>query len=291
MKKQGLILVTGATGQQGGATALRLLKEGFLVRAMTRRPENAAGLAEAGAQVVTGDFRSPATLAAALRGVDGVFAMSTPFENGAEAEITQGIALAEAVQEAGVKHLVYSSVADANLRTGIPHFESKAVIEAHLKKLGVPRTILRPVWFMENFGTFLLHAIQRGELAAPMRPEKALQMVAVRDIAAFAAAAFGSPDRFLGRELDLAGDALTFPQVAAMLSDAMGHKVTFRRIPDDRAEKAVGPDFAAMYRWFNEQGYSVDIAALQRDYGIKPTRFADYVAAAPWARLESAAKA
>jgi len=120
-----LILVTGATGQQGGAVARALINKGQKIRVMTRNPEKAAGLAKAGAVVVKGDLTNEADLQAALRGIDGVFAMSTPFEAGMDAEVRQGVLLADAAKQAGVAHYVYTSVGSAHRHTGIPHFESK----------------------------------------------------------------------------------------------------------------------------------------------------------------------
>ncbi|MBI5624047.1 MAG: NmrA/HSCARG family protein [Elusimicrobia bacterium] len=279
-----VVLVTGATGKQGGTVARALLKAGFRVRALTRRPEKAVDLSAAGAQVVQGDFEDRSSLAAALKDADGVFAMSTPFEAGLQAEVSQGMTLVAAAQAARVPHLVFTSVASADRGTGIPHFETKARIEAYLKGMAVPYTILRPVWFMENFGTWLLPFIMQGDLPAPVKPETCLQMVALKDIGRFAAAAFSDPKRFLGKEIDLAGDALTFPAVADILSQVMLRSVLFRRIPPEAAERAVGRDFALMYRWFDETGYDVDIQALEKAYGFTPTTFPEFLAAAEWAR-------
>jgi uncharacterized protein YbjT (DUF2867 family) len=233
---------------------------------------------------VRGDFDDRASIEAAMRGCYGVFAMSTPFEEGMESEVQQGTLLAEVARAAGVRHFVYTSVAGADRDTAIPHFETKYRIEQHIEKLSLPYTILRPVWFMENFGTWLLPGIQKGTLAAPLWPRTRLPMVSLRDIGEFAAAAFMHPERYLGREITLAGDALTFPQVAEMLSKALGHQVLFRNIPDEQAEKAVGPEMALMYHWFNQEGFYVDIRALEQTYGIRMTKFAEVLANEQWAK-------
>jgi len=139
-----LILVTGATGQQGGVVAKTLLSKGQKIRVMTRKPEKAAALAKAGAEVVKGDLTNEPDLRAALRGIHGVFAMSTPFEAGMEAEVRQGVMLADAAKQAGVAHYVYTSVGSAHRHTGISHFESKWEVEQHIAKLGLPRDHLAP---------------------------------------------------------------------------------------------------------------------------------------------------
>lgn len=148
-----VVLVTGATGKQGGAAARHLLAAGFGVRALTRDPEGpkARALADGGAEVVGGDLDAPDSLGRALEGVYGVFSVQNPFEHGTGGEVRQGIALADAAMATGVKHFVYSSVASAHRRTGIPHFDSKFEVEEHLRRTGLAHTILRPTYFMENW--------------------------------------------------------------------------------------------------------------------------------------------
>lgn len=149
-----------------GCRRRALLAKGQQVRVMTRHPEKAASLAKAGAEVVQGDLTNQAILQMALRGVHGVFAMSTPFEEGMEAEVRQGTMLADAAKQAGITHYVYTSVGSAHRNTGIPHFDSKWKVEQHIRQIGLPATILRPVWFMENFTTFANH-LRRGCWCCP----------------------------------------------------------------------------------------------------------------------------
>ncbi len=283
MAQPKLILVTGATGQQGGAVAQDLLRQGQKVRALTRSPDKAAGLAKQGAEVVKGDLTDATSLERALDGVDGVFAVSTFFEAGLDVEVQQGITLADAAHRAGVKHFVYTSVGSADRDTGIPHFESKWKVEQHLRGLGLPTTVLRPVFFMDNFGTFFRPSAE-GVLMLPMRPDRKLQLIAVPDIGAFGAAAFLRPTEFVGQAIDLAGDELTMPEAAAHLSHALGRPLRFESMPDGQAEAAMGHDMAAMFRWFNEVGYSVNISALRQRYGIPLTSFVDFLATAEWVK-------
>ena len=278
-----LILVTGATGQQGGAVARSLLRQGQKVRVLTRNPDKAAALAKAGAEVVTGDLTNTADLHAALRGVHGVFAMSTPFEAGMDSEVKQGIMLADATKQAGVAHYVYTSVVSADRNTGIPHFETKWQVEQRIREIGLPATVLRPVWFMENFSTFFPPSAE-GTLVLPLRPDTKLQMIALKDIGEFGAASFLHPKEFIGQAIDLAGDTLTMPEVAAHLSRTKGRPIRFQQMPDDQVEAAMGHDLALMFRWFNEVGYSVDIPALRKRYGIPLTTFAEVIATAAWAK-------
>lgn len=278
-----LILVTGATGQQGGAVASALLAQGQHVRVMSRTPEKASALAQAGAEVVKGNLTTPSDLQAALQGVHGVFAMSTGFEAGMEAEVRQGIMLADAAKQAGIAHYVYTSVGSAHRHTAIPHFETKWTVEQHIRTIGLPATILRPVWFMENFITFAKPSAE-GVLMLPMHPSRKLAMVALKDIGAFGAAAFLRPKDFLGQAVDLAGDELTMPDTAALLTTAMGRPIRFQEFPMEQAEAAMGHDFATMFRWFNDVGYAIDVPALKRQFGIPLTTFAEWIKTVDWSK-------
>src|SRR5947209_18170569 len=151
-KSQKLILVTGATGKQGGAVLDQLQERGLSVRILTRHPEKpeARALVGRGVDVAQGDLNDTASLTRALEDVHGVFSVQD-WTAGAEAEIRQGINLTEAANRSGVSHLVYSSVGSADQNTGIPHFDSKFRIEEHIRSTGIRYTIFRPVFFMENW--------------------------------------------------------------------------------------------------------------------------------------------
>lgn len=279
------ILVTGATGQQGGAVAKSLLRQGQKIRALTRNPVKGEELRKMGAEVVAGDLTDTASLKTALQGIKKVFLVTTPFEAGMETEVRQGITMADAAKEAGVDHLVFNSVGSANRNTGIPHFETKWRVEQHIQKTGIPATILRPVFFMENFASpWMLPSIQKGKLVFPMQPNRRLQMIALRDIGEFAAAAFLRREEFIGQVIDLAGDELTIPEALDILSKSMGKKIQYEQLPDGQLESVLGHDMAVMFRWFSEAGYSVDIPALEKRWGIKLSKLREVIATAPWAR-------
>ncbi|MEJ7608553.1 MAG: NmrA/HSCARG family protein [Bryobacteraceae bacterium] len=149
-----MILVTGATGTQGGAVVRHLREKGFAVRALTRHPEKPEARAlinQTGVEVARGDYDDKPSLLRALEEVYGVFAVQTPSESGVEAEVRQGVALIDAAHSSEISHFIYSSVGSADQNTGIPHFDSKWKIEEHLRGTGMPYTIVRPVYFMENW--------------------------------------------------------------------------------------------------------------------------------------------
>ncbi len=249
-KQDKIILVSGANGNQGGATARHLLANGWRVRALVRdtgKP-SAQALAEQGAEIVVGDFDDRASLDAALEGVYGAFSVQTWFGHGSAVEEQQGKAFADAAQAAGVQHFVYTSVGGADKQTGIPHFDSKWNIEEHIRTLGLPATILRPVFFMENFNfMFRQSVMDEGQITWALQPHIKLQMIAADDIGAFAALAFEHPETYIGQAIELAGDALTMPETVETLTQVIGRSVRFNELPVDSL-KSFGDEMYLMIR-------------------------------------------
>lgn len=287
------ILVTGATGHQGGAVARHLLQRGFRVRALTRNPDKPAAraLAEKGAELVEGNLDDRASLDRALQGAYGAFSVQNFWETGYEREVEQGKRLADAARDAGVEHFVYSSVGSAHRNTGLSHFESKWEIENHVRELDLPYTIFRPVFFMDNWETpFLRGSILAGTLAQPLDPDVSFQQVAVDDIGAFVATAFENRDQWLRRETDLAGDERTMPGIAEAFGRVIGRPVTYFQVPWEEFRKAAGEEYHTMYRWFQEVGYDVDIPALRRE-APQLTDFEQYLRQSGWEGAEPAEEA
>jgi len=266
-KKSGkTILVTGATGHQGGAALRHLREKGFSVRALTRDPNKpqARALVGHGTEVVRGDLDDAGSIARAIEGVDGVFSVQGRSEGGVEAEIRRGIQVADTAKRARVSHFVYSSVGAADRKTGIPHFESKFKIEQHVRNTGLHYTIFRPVFFMDNWLNMRAQ-IQEGELSLPLRPETVLQMIAVDDIGAFVTLAFTKPGHWDGRAVELAGDELSMSDLAVAFGRMLGREVRYRQIGWDEFEQRSGPEMTAMWRFFENSGFGVDIPTLRQE--------------------------
>lgn len=284
-KGKDVILVTGATGNQGGAVARELLSGGHKVREMTRKPEGegAKALAALGAEMVQGDLGDPASLERALEGAWGVFAVQSPFEGGVEQETAQGIRLAELAKKANVGHFVYSSVGSAHRATGIPHFESKWKVEERIRELGLPsHTVLRPVFFMDNFlSPWFKPAIDEGNVALAIKPETRLQMISVGDIGRYGAMAFEKHAELSGKAIDIAGDEKTGLEAAEILGRAAGKSLGFFQIPIEEMRK-MSEDFALMFEWFDRVGYEADITANAKEYGITPTSLEEWAKGARW---------
>lgn len=271
------ILVTGATGSQGGALVPLLLNKGFKVRALTRNPNkpSSQALTAKGVEVVTGDMDNEASLEAACEGCYGVFSVQNFWEKGVgqEREIEQGCKLARAAKKANIQHFVQTSVANCDRSPGVLHFESKYKIEQYIDSLNLPRTFLREVFFLDNFTQPVLSSGEKKEMdpywilptiIAMLDKDTHFHMIAVEDIAWFAADIFSHPEEYMGKELDVAGDLLTPDEMKAIY-----HKITGKRLlPASRfitrlIMKIANPEMTRQFKWNNNIGWQFDLEPLQ----------------------------
>ncbi len=272
------ILVTGATGQQGGSLARLLLRKKHKVYALTRNTQSSAAqdLINRGANIVKGDLDDSDSLQRAVKDVESVFLMGTPFEDGTEGEIRRGKLMADIAKENGIEHLVYSSVSNADKNTGIPHFESKYKVEQHIKNIGIPHTIIGPTFFMENL---LGPGLEQGQLALPLSQSTTLQQSALENIAEFLALVLERRKPFLGKRIDIASDEVTGEQAAEILSNVLGNKIRYVSVPLEQVYQA-NEDMARMYDWYEKAGTGIDIASLHQEYPE-----IDWLTFRDWAKL------
>lgn len=258
------ILVTGATGQQGGSLTRLLLQKKHKVYALTRNTQSPAAqdLRNRGANIMKGDLDDSDSLKRAVIDVESVFLMGTPFDDGTEGETRRGKLMADIAKENNIEHLVYSSVANADKNTGIPHFESKYKVEQHIKNLGIPHTIIGPTFFMENL---LGPGLEQGQLALPLSLSTTLQQSALQNIAEFSALVIERRKPFLGKRIDIASDDVTGEQAAKILSNELGYKIRYVPIPLEQVYQA-NEDMARMYEWYEKVGTGIDISALHQEY-------------------------
>lgn len=265
-----LVLVTGATGKQGGAVAKHLLAQGIEVRALTRNTSSAKAekLRQAGAQLVQGDLNDRASLDRALSGVNAVFSVQDFWAKGVgyAGEVKQGLNLANAAQQAGVEHFVQSGMASATHIEGIEHFESKQAICAHVQAIGLPYTVVGTVYFMDN----LLDPQRGGAMTFPtlsgtLKKDTKLHMLAVDDLGAIAAYIFTHRERYLGQHVDIASDCLTVGEMKQIYQFASGKKPKSWFLPA-WVLRLFSKDFAKQLAWQNDPGWSFPIAPSRAMY-------------------------
>ena len=292
------VLVFGATGQQGGAVAGALRAAGWAVRAFVRDERSAAAraLTASGVTLAHGDFADGASLRAAMLGVHGVFSVQPSSGQGAAynmtdvEEVRYGKSVADHALEAGVRHLVYTSVGAAGKGpTGMGHFDSKTAVEEHIRSLPLRSTIVRPCSFME---LLLLPGmgLDQGVFTFFLRPEQSAQVIAVRDIGTIVAGIFADPERFAGRTLEIAGDAVTGADLQASLSRAAGRPIAYSRFPDSLLDGNVLLGRLAALLDDGRLAGAADIPALERDFGPL-LRFDDWLSGPGRPLLEAALSA
>jgi len=262
-----IIVVTGATGLQGGAVTRHLLKDGWHVRALTRNAASkpAQALATSGAEVVQGDMAEAASLRPIFAGAYGVYSVQNTFIGGPDAEVGQGKTVAEVAKDSGVQHLVYGSAGIGRKGTGIPSWETKLQIEDHMHALSLPLTILRPMAFMELMtekkffpAVAIWHVMPR--LMGASRP---VGWLCVDDLGAIAAQAFAAPDRFVGKELALASDVQSLAECRALYREVIGSSPPRFPMPNWLFQRIgfVGRDLTTMWRWLRTSDIDLDTTA------------------------------
>lgn len=293
-KSATLILVTGATGAQGGATARELLAHGYRVRTMTRNPDSPAAqaLIKAGAEVVRADMGDAVSVEAAMHGVTGVFSVQIPDMSGSDNERLHGFTLVKAALKAGVHQFVHTSVTGTDGHTRFPrwgtgywnekYWTDKWDIEEAVRNAGFECwTVLRPAFMMENFAqpkaTFMFPHLKQGEIATALHANTHMQLIAADDVGAFARGAFENLVKFNRKNIDLAAEAPTMGEVAATLNNVLGTKVVAVELtPQQAVTRGLFPGWVNSQEWSNEVGYRADIGALQA-YGIPLTSLEQWV--------------
>ena len=263
---RGMIVVTGATGLQGGAVTRQLLKDGWHVRGLTRNAasKKAQALAALGVDVVQGDLGDVASLRPVFAGAYGVYSVQNPFISGLEAEVRQGKNVAGVARDSGVQHLVYGSAGTGRRGTGISSWETKLHIEDHMKALELPLTILRPTAFMELMtdqkffpavGTWYV-------MVRLMGASRSLPWLCTDDLGVIAAKAFAAPSQFIGADLTLASDVQSLAQCRSTYREVMGRYPQRFPMPLWLFKRfgLVGRDLTTMWRWLRTGVIDLDTA-------------------------------
>ena len=263
------VFVTGATGKQGGAVTKNLINNGFKVKTLTRDPHSikAQKLKHPDIEIIKGDLDDIESYNRHLEGVDAVFSVQSM--DGIDAEIKQGKGLADISKKNGIKSFLYSSVAGADLHTGIPHWESKYEIENHIKQIDLPYTILRPSFFFENFLIPQVKSrILKGKLVTPVNKEKIMQFIGTDDIGKMSSRIFTDPGKYLHKTITLAAEQMDHQQAAVIFSEVMRRTIKYQKLPGLITRLAMGKDLYKMFNWINHNDavFLKDLESFKKEY-------------------------
>jgi uncharacterized protein YbjT (DUF2867 family) len=263
-----IIVVTGATGRQGGAVATHLLSGGWRVKALTRNPEGPAArrLGALGADVIKVDLGDRGSLGTAFSDAYGVYSVQNPMISGVEAEIAQGKNVADAAKEAGVGHLVYASAGIGIAGTGIGSWESKLKVQAHMEVLGIPHTIIRPMAFMELMtDKAFFPPVAMWHLMPKFAGEDLpIGWICVDDVGAVVARAFADPGQFIGADIRLAADVQSIADCRKTWHSITGRTARQFPMPVWLFKRFVGTDLITMWSWLRTAGLQFDLAPTHK---------------------------
>jgi len=255
-----VVLVLCATGKQGLPVLKYLTKNNkCTIRAFVRDPSKLKEFKNR-VEVIQGDLKREEDVMKAMKGVHTLVTILDPWGlGGADQEVECGKKIHEMACKNGVQHIVYSSVASADQKTGIPFFESKLKIEEHLKSCGIPMwSIIRPVYFMDNFlAPNIKKSIESGTLQLPLKPNQKLEMIATNDIGVFIGMAVENPKEWNKKMMEIAGDNQTMEEYAKTMGCKF-QETSLSSLPND--------EYRMMYKWFQEGGYKADISACKKMY-------------------------
>ncbi|MCW5254146.1 NmrA family NAD(P)-binding protein [Streptomyces sp. SHP 1-2] len=286
------VLVAGATGRQGGATARALIAAGIPVRALVRDPatDRAKAVEALGAELITGDLDDPGSVRRAAEGARAVFSVQMPDMDGRgfDGEVAQAVNLIEGTRAAGVPQFVHTSVSGAGQHVSWvkdqwawmePYYSAKAGIQDRVREAGFRHwTLIKPGFFMENFlpsARIMFPRGVEGGLVTLLKPATQLSLVAVADIGTAAAAAIAGPERLDRAELELAGDFLSMTDIAATLSRALGVELAAPDMTGEEATAAGMPDMGFAQACINEEPQPAR-PGFAKDLGLPLTTFEEW---------------
>ncbi len=284
------ILVIGGTGTQGGSVARELLSQGKKVRVLSRNTtsEPARKIAALGAEVVQGNMASPETLLPALENVTAVFSVQYADPADPSVEMNNARNLVNAAREANVAQVIHTSAAGTDFFPKWERFpgiswylDHKYAVEELFRNGGFRYwTVLHPCWFMENFtpplSVLMAPQLKTGNLYGAVGPDALIKMNSGEDTARLAALAFENPEKFGGRDLNVASDELSWLEVAETLSEATGKKVTYQQVSHKEAvELGMLEGTLKAMEWIAETGYGFDVQETAR-HGVSLKTFAKW---------------
>ena len=280
MVQKKTILVTSATGAQGGSVARALLNNpSFAVKALTRNATSPKALAlqDAGAEIITGDLSDINSLLLAMKGCYGVFGVTNFWEHYTN-EYQQGKNLVDAVKESGIQHFVFSTLANYHeLSAGqlsVPHCDLKASLQTYCKQLGIPASFVQISFYYENFLTFFPFQKETNGHYYFGFPQgnTPLASISVEDYGGIVNTVFDHPADYIERTVRAVGADYTCDEYAAIFTEVLQQPVHYRYIPRDKYAAFDFPGAEELANMFEVQRlYITDhLADKIESYGLNP---------------------
>lgn len=280
MESKKLILVTGATGGQGGSVVKALLASGkYAIRALTRNASSpkAIALKNAGVEVVEGNMENMDSLLAAMKGCYGVYGVTSFWEH-YDAEYEHGRNLVTAVKQSNIEHFVLHTLPSyyklTNGQYSVPHFDMKAAMQEYAKSLQLKATFLHIAFYYENFFQFtpLQLADDSSLFFGFPQGDTKFSMVSVEDVGGIVATIFDHPAEYIGRTVGAVGSDDTCHEYAATMSRVFGRKVNYVFIPREVFAAFDFPGAEELANMFEVQRLYVPNRQLDliESYGLNP---------------------
>lgn len=256
-----LVVVVGSTGRQGQSAVKNLLKKGYNVRALVRNPKKVNALLKRDdVEIYKGDLKSKESLNGLFSNAYGLF-FALPFTKDS---IGYGKTLLDVAKESKLEHIIYSSVGGADRYSKVDHFRYKKEIEEYLRKLGKPYSIIRPAGFMDEFANPKSIRFITGLLKLYLPKNKIFQLISIQDIGKFVAIAFDNPNRYIGKEFEIAGDELTLDSIFEKIEKVKNIKMSPMRIP--KFIIYMTPKIMKqMFTFYAEDGWHADLKLLREE--------------------------
>ena len=270
MKNLQKVFITGVTGNQGGAVAKNLLRTKVEVHGLSRNrnSDKSKKLEDLGVIMVEGDLNTPASYSSYLETMDTVFFVQG-MEDGVKNEIKLGKMFIDRVADSKTNHLVYASVLGADLNTGVPHFESKNILEKYIKSRDIKYTILRPASFVENFlNPDVSKRIIKGKLIMPLKKDVVQQLISTEDIGKIAAQVILNPTNYQNKTISIATDEKRMDEMAESFSKELNKKIEYQKLPSIITWIVMNKDLRKMFNYMNKNNFSVvkDISSIKEEF-------------------------
>jgi uncharacterized protein YbjT (DUF2867 family) len=292
--KVGKILLIGVTGGTGGNVVKGFHQQQLTnLRAITRKIDlnrpSLSKMTEVGVELVEANLDDENSLAAAMGGISAIYCHATSADSAKPdpLEVERAKRVAEAAKKADIKHFVYNSAGGADRNSRITRIEQKYKVEQILKAAGLPTTMLRACLFMEEFWKkYTRPSILKGVFPFSIQPDKPLHLITTIDMGRVAAYVMKNPDRYIGQEIELAGDVLTPKQLAEAFSQAQGTSVVYKETPAWIFLLLFQIELYTLIQWYRHKGYQADVQRLRQEFSGLLTTFDQFLQETNWGNKE-----